>query len=135
MSITCGDLCADSLRLIGVLSAIDPMEAEDGNLALRTLNEMMDDWASRQIDLGWSAQSSFSAQAPVDDDSIPPIKYMLALTLAPYYGREPAPSVIGNAQRLYMRVLRKAISDLIEPVDITNLPMPIRRGFYDVTAG
>jgi len=42
MAITAGDLCADALREIGVLNAVDPPSGEDAAFVLSKLNRILD---------------------------------------------------------------------------------------------
>lgn len=133
MSTTNVILIGDALRLIGVLASIEAIEPEDADIGLRVLNEMMDDWTERQIEVGWSTQTNLAATSPLDDEAVGAVKYMLALSLAPYYAKEPPPSVVANAQRLYLRILRKSIEDQMEEVDMTVVPMSFPAALIDFT--
>lgn len=133
MSTTNIVLVTDALRLLGVVAATDNASAEDAALALRVCNEMLDDWSSRNIDVGWFPQTTLADDAPVNDDAINAVKYSLALLLAPYFGLEPAPSIIASATRHYTRLLRISIIEQMTETTMTHIPRGERGGFYDIT--
>lgn len=125
----------DALSLIGVLPEGIDASAEQGDLALRTANELVAEWAEDDIVVNWSTQSSLDDENPLTGNALTAVKHHLAIRLCPHYGREPSPTLIALAQAAYHKLQRKQMVQAMEPV---TLQVPQAEGGYsnfDITTG
>jgi hypothetical protein len=123
----------DALSLIGVLAQSQNASAEDGALALRAANEMVDEWADDGVTVNWSPQSSLDDECPLVGNELTAVKHHLAIRLCPHFGREPSPTLLALALAAYGKLQRKQMVQGMAPVEI---PLPRAEGdwySYDVT--
>ena len=124
------DIIKESLSILGVLSEVDPVSAEQGQNGLAVMNDMLSEWAADGIDVGQYPQTGLNDTSPVYDDALQTVKYNLALALAPYYQKEPSLPVAMLADRGYKRLLRDAINAKLEEADMTHMPGVTR--YYNI---
>lgn len=123
------ELIARSLRLIGVLDAIEPPSAEAAVSAILALNGMATRWEANGLAFGWTdvADAEDTLQASAEYHST--LAYNLAVEIAPEYGA-PIPEVVGVRANQYLDDLRRdvAVANPIEP--ILDVPRPQGDGAY-----
>ena len=117
----------DALSLIGVLPEGVDASAEQGELALRTANELVDEWAEDDVIVNWSVQSSLDDDNPLTGNALTAVKHHLAIRLCPHFGREPSPTLIAIAMSAYGKLQRKQMVQAMEPV---TLQLPQAEGGY-----
>lgn len=127
MSITVIELITDALQEINVIDANEAPSAEQGVRALRRLNQMMADWKSDGIDLGYYRQTSMSAVVPIREEDELGVTMNLATTLAGGYGIDPLPDVKRQAADYYSTLAKGALKYF--EADMTQLPTA-EGGYY-----
>lgn len=136
MAISNENLIRDALGLLGVLSEVEGMTAEQGSIGLRALNELMADWEQDGVNLEWYEQTSFAADAPLPDHAILAVKYYLAMALAPYFRVAVSPEFTALGGKYYARLIRDAVRQRIQPTDVSSLPLGSGfNGTYDISTG
>lgn len=116
------NIIRDALGLIGVIAEVQNATPEQTDIGLRVLNEMLDDWRARGVDLEFSPQSEVSDETPIPDEAIVAVKYGLAVMLAPYFEQQVSPLIIAVASSAYNRILRDALHLALDEADMSHLP-------------
>ena len=117
-------IIGDALRLLGVIAESQPVSPNQGEHALRVLNQMMDLWTESGIDLGWFEQSATTDDAPLPKWAELGVTSKLAQQLQPTYpAGSLAPAVFDYTKNGYATILRKAIHEQIRPVRMDHMPM------------
>lgn len=119
---TYSDLIRDALGLIGVLDETETPSPEQANTGLRFLTEMLDDWESRGIDVGFASGVSLSDTVSIEDSALRAVKQGLAIELCPEFEREPTPRLLDLASASYARLLRDAMLDQLPEAKMDHLP-------------
>ena len=86
-----------ALRLIGVVDPRQPVQAIDMQTGMTALNAMVRRWEANGLSLGWSDVSAPDEDMPCPPEAEEAIAYNLAAKLAPEYGEQPSPMVMGAA--------------------------------------
>lgn len=120
---TNNELIADALRLIGVLTEVESVSAEQAAHGLRAANNLFARWQADGVNVGWVPQSDVNADAPVDPESLEAATYNLAITLAPTYGAQVRQDVAVIASQSYFRLLRDCMVAKMETADVTHVPL------------
>lgn len=110
-----------ALGLLGVLTETETPTAEQSAHALEVLNDFLEDWTARGIDIGQWPQTDLTVEVPVPGDTVAVAKHTLAIHLSPYYGREPSAVTVMFASAGFDRLLRNAIVAQLEPADMSHL--------------
>ena len=110
-----------ALRLIRVVDVKQSVKAVDMQTGIEALNDMMTQWESFPLALGWSNVSNPSEEMPVGDYAKVAIQSNLALYLRPEYGVEAEADVIALATNS-LAVLRRQYSNA-NPLSL-NLSLP-----------
>lgn len=118
---TCIEMITDSLRLVNVIDGNQSPDAEQGVAGLRSLNEMMSDWAADGIRLGWYPVTDISSNVPLQDEDLRGVTFNLAVELATQYGIEPHPRVTDIAATTFARLAKRALQYF--EADMTMLPL------------
>jgi hypothetical protein len=116
----------DALSLIGVVSEGQDASAEQGEHALRSLNDMLAAW---DVDIGYFPQVSTAEDFPCDAKYSEAVKYALAVRLAPHYQRPASGELVAIAATSYGRLLRDKLIDSLYAADPV-LPVPEGRRWY-----
>lgn len=116
------DVIAAALRLLNVIAEGDVPSAEQAETGLQVLNEFLEDWSERGIDVGQWPQNDVQDPFPGNSQTLQTVKAWLAVSLAPYYERDARPAVIAMATNGYDKLLRDSIRDSLEPVEL-DLPV------------
>lgn len=120
----------DALSLIGVLPEGVDATAEQGELAIRTVDEMVDEWQDDGIVVGWSPASSLDDDCSVRGLELMALKYHLAIRLSPHFGREPPGVLVALASGAYAKLQRRQMVSEMQPA---SLSLPAAEG--DVGGG
>ena len=120
MSDTNLQIITASYEILAVVDEITPPSIEQGNTGLEVMNDMLANMDYDGIRLGWFPQTSLLAIAPLQDQDIGPVKFLLAIDLALRYGITPPPEVVQKADAVY-KALAKRYVKYVE-CDITGLP-------------
>lgn len=135
MSTTNSQLIRDALGLIGVLAETQSVSAEQAQLGLRVLNELIASWGLDGIDLQYFEQTEPGDETPIPDHSIAAVKHALAISLAPYFGMAVTPEFIEAADRHYSRFIRDVVKDQVQEARMDHLHPGTNRGPWDITRG
>lgn len=115
------DIITSAYRLNTIIDEITPPSAEQGQAGLVYLNNMMSNLqADLRASLGWYPQTDISALAPLQDQDILAIKYLLAGHVALNTGIKLEEDLSG-AILAFTRALTKRYIDYVES-DLTGLP-------------
>ena len=110
-----------ALRLLRVIDVKQSVKAVDMQTGIEALNDMMTQWESFPLALGWSNVSNPSEEMPVGDYAKIAIQSNLALHLRPEYGVEAEADVIALATNS-LAILRRQYSNA-NPLSL-NLSLP-----------
>ena len=126
----------DALGLLGVLAETEDQSAEQSELGLRVLNDMMEDWRANGISIGQWPQTNPADTFPAPLGALATVKAMLAVYLAPHFMATVNQVVAIQASTGYTRLIREAVKAAMVEADLTHLPMG--EGFtggWDITTG
>ncbi len=117
------ELIARSLRLIGVLDAIEPPSAESAVNAIVALNGMATRMEANGLAFGWTDVADASDTLAAPPECLSMLAYRLAVEIAPEYGA-PIPEAVGVLAEQYLNDLRRdvQVANPIEP--ILDVPRP-----------
>lgn len=115
------DFINDALTLIGVLPEGQEATAEQGVIAMRFANELVDEWADDGLYLNWTPNTSLADSNTLSGSELTALKYHLAVRLCPVFGRDPSQSLVALAMASFARLIRMQAARNLEPVD-TQLP-------------
>ncbi len=101
------DIIGDALREIVVAGAEAPIEADEGQSAIRYLNRMMAEWDVRGYNLGCTVVSDLGDDITIPDGTVEAVVSNLAIRLASQFGVsiDPASALIDRA-RVGLRAVR-----------------------------
>lgn len=110
-----------------VISESDAPSSEQGVTALNVLNDMMASMSKDGIKLGWYPQTDLSATAPLQNEDVGPIKYMLTAALASHYGIELGQLLLAEIGQANTRLVKTALK--YSEADMSELPRT--QGLYN----
>ena len=116
------EIITAALRLLGVIAETDVASAEQAQTGLAVLNDMLEDWSGRTIDVGQWPQSDLTAEFPGPTTVEGVCKANLAIWLAPYYTAPLRPEVVALASAGYLRLIREAMLAQMQPASMAHLP-------------
>jgi hypothetical protein len=119
---TYSDLIRDALGEIGVLDETEQPSPEQASGGLRILAQMLDDWESRGIDVGFASGAALNDTVSIEDNALLTVKRCLAVELCPSYEREPPPRLLRLTESAFSRLLRDAVRDRMQESSLSNLP-------------
>jgi hypothetical protein len=111
----------DVLSLINVLPSNMDASAEDGELALRVADELVDEWADDNIVVTWSPAAALADECPLEGTEKTAMKYHLAIRLCPHFGREPSAVIMALADTAYRKLQRAIMARATDP-QVVQLP-------------
>jgi hypothetical protein len=117
------ELLTDAYRLCGIIDETEVPSAEQGVLALRKLNQMMELWAESEIELQYYEQTDQDAEFPCQRYTEQGVTGKLAEALAAHYGITLSPESVAYANAGYAVIERKAVLAKREPLSMAHLPM------------
>lgn len=117
-------IIGDALLEIGVINESETPSAEQGQHALRKLNQMLEEWEEEGIRLGWCEQANTSGTAPLPPYAERGVTLKLAMALASSYGGAASvtPALIEETREAYGMILRKSALKNLKPTDSRNMP-------------
>jgi len=119
---TNSEVIQDALGLIGVTDDFT-LTAEYGALGLRAMNDMLTMWENNQVDVGYFEQDTLTDDSPINAEYMLPVKYNLAVALAPYFSKEPSMALVALARDSYKSLLRAEMESRLNEVDTFNAPL------------
>lgn len=124
-------LVNDALTLINVLPVGVDASAEDGELALRVVSEMADEWADDGLLVNWNPQARLNEETQLVGTELTAVKYQLAVRLCPYFSKDPSQVLIALASNAMQKLQRQQLARG-EGLTI-SMPEPEARGpYFDV---
>jgi len=105
---TAKEVINDALEDVYAKVAGEPIDAEDGAMALRTLNDMMAMWSLKGVNIGFTLLSNMGGVLTVPAGSIYGIKKILAISLAPKFLKPVPPDVSRDARSAWEAILEVA---------------------------
>jgi hypothetical protein len=120
------ELLTDAYRDINIISETASPSAEEGQRGLRKLNQMLAMWegADEAIKFpSWFPQSTISDPCPIPEYAEAGVTAQLSIALAASFGVSVSAELVAAAESGYAVILRKAVNDKLQPVDMTHLPL------------
>ena len=115
------DIITSAYRLNTIIDEITNPSSEQGQAGLTFLNDTMTNLqADLRANLGWYPQTDTSAIAPLQDQDVLAIKYLLAGNIAINFGIKLEVDLVGAMDASY-RALVKRYIDIVDS-DLTGLP-------------
>lgn len=94
---TVHDIVTRALRLLRVIDAHSPPEAQVMADSIGALNAMMQRWEANGLALGWQAVENPAELVPAPPEAHEAIAYNLAVRMRPEFGANLEPDVVGVA--------------------------------------
>ena len=117
------EVIGDALSDLNVIAETQTPSAEQGAHGLRKLNELMESWTEREIDLGYVGQSSTTDPCPIPAWAKEAVTAALSIAIAPRYGAVVTPELTAKYMESFATVLRKSVLDKLVPIDTSHLPL------------
>lgn len=132
---TNAEVIGDALRELNVIAEGQSVSAEQGLHGLRKLNEMIEEWTEREIELGYFAQDDGTDTCPIPPWAEKAVKLSLAIEMAPKYGATVSAELAMNALKAFQVVQRKSIVEKMQPANMDHLPLGSGKlgGWTDIT--
>lgn len=116
------DVIADAYRQIGLIDESEAPSAEQGQIGLRRLNQLMATWAETDLKFpSWFPQTALQDACPIPDWAELAVTSALSIALAAVYGVSVSEELAVVAESTRTVVLRKRLNQQLQPVDL-NLP-------------
>lgn len=125
-----GSTVARALRLITVIDAQEDVNDKDFQTAVEALNALMVRIEADGLALGWYPVANPSDELPVPPEAEQAVAYMLAVVIAPEYGKEAPPTVAGLADAS-LRALQRDRA-VAEPITQTAVVPTTYSGYYNI---
>lgn len=125
-----------ALRKISVLDANQDASAEDGQLALEAMNDLMALLSGEGIDFGYPPQDSLNDDFPLGATEEAQVKPLLAVQLFTYFpSGVVSPTLAGEAEMARRQMLRTAVLLNREESSVTHLPLgESGTGVWDISS-
>lgn len=117
------DIIEAALRILTVIDEVTSPTAEQSELAIEVLNDMLSNYYVDGIRLGWFPQTLTtynSIPAPLQDYDTRNIKLLFATELAPHFGIEVGQTLLGLADAAFKALCKRYIKYFDS--DLTGLP-------------
>lgn len=120
---TARDMIGAALRLLGVLAAGEEPAAAEAADGLDALNRMLHGWKARGVDIGHADLALGDAPALADEFTEGATR-LLALRLAPEYGRTLDPALVLSAGEAWaaLQMAHGAAAELAAEGGLLNMP-------------
>lgn len=126
-----------ALRKLNLLAEGQTASADHALTCIPLMNDMMEEWTERGVELGYFAQSSASDTCPIPAYAERAVKSNLAIAIAPSYSAPIPPEVAFEADDTFKALQRKCIVEKLKGADQSHLPRG--SGHYgsgwDITSG
>ena len=114
----------DALREINVISEVDTASSEQGEFALRKLNQMMALWReTKDIDLGYFSQADTTGTMPTPEWTDLAVTTGLSIAIASKYGATVSAELATVAGSSIGSVQTKLMIEKKRGVDLSYLPI------------
>lgn len=122
---TNADFINDTYRLIGVVPEVGSASAEQGEIAVRVLNDMLADWSAQGVDINSTPIENLTDDCEIPQGDRQAVKYNLAIRLYGIYPRDGGlrPDILALALSGYERLLNESLEDQQTEADMTHLPI------------
>lgn len=120
---TNAEIITDALRDLNVVSELEDASAEQQNLGIRKLNQMMETWKTDGINIGYFAQSTGTDTCPIPDWAEGGVTNSLSVIMAPNYGASVSPELAASGSQFYNSLLRESIKLEMDNADMSHLPI------------
>lgn len=118
------EIITDALKLLGVVAETQAASPEQGDVALRRLNQMLEAWTEDSIELGWFEQSSTVDTAPLPAWAVKGVTSKLAQDLQPLYpSASLAQWVFDDSQNGFGTILRKSLNEGMRTQNMSSMPL------------
>lgn len=107
------------LRTFDAQQDRDPIDDAD---ALLALNDLMAQWESEPLPLGWVPVSNNDQDMPTQPEANRAIYYGLAMALAEQYGAIPSQQAVDEAAAAKALLKANYVSNTVEVCDYSDLP-------------
>jgi hypothetical protein len=130
------DLVTDALRQITVIGQTATPSAEQGQDAVKKLNDLMASLAEDGIDFGYNPKATTAESIELPLGHVAAIQALLGARLCDGYGIPVPPGVAAVAEGGYQRMLRNAIYAEARETRTDNAPRGNAQGYvWDITSG
>jgi hypothetical protein len=116
------DLVTDALRQITVIGQTATPSAEQGQDAVKKLNDLMFSLAEDEIDFGYNPKATTAESIELPLGHVATIQALLGARLCDGYGIPTPPNVAAIASAGYERLLRQAIYANAQQTRTDNAP-------------
>lgn len=124
---TVKEVITDALEELNYIAAEEPVEAADGNTAMRYLNDMLTMWAAKGINLGYTLVSNLGQEVTVPYGSVYGIKKLLAISLSNKFKITITQTLMDEAEKGWEAIL--LLTTTINPVQYPSI-LPRGSGNY-----
>jgi hypothetical protein len=135
---TNAEILGDAHKEINVIGETDSLSAEQGSYGLRVMNDLIESWTMRGINLGYFAQTDTTATCPIPAWAKMGVISSIAIAMAPNYGATVSIELRQKAEDGYQAISRQAALEKIQPLDDRHLPWGTGWtgiGRWDITQG
>lgn len=119
---TNNEVMTAALRKLNVLAIGQTIGGEQGLTLLPILNDMLEEWTEREVELGYFAQSDATATCPIPAHSERAVKANLAVAAAPSFSAPIPPEVALEADETFRALQTKCIAEKMSGADMSHLP-------------
>ena len=109
-------------RFTGIIDETQQPSAEQGEVGLWKLNNLLADWAADSIYLGWYKQTNLQNTAPLREGSLRAVEACLAGELANHFGVTLEPDKLSLINEEYTKLVRRTRP--LGEADLSELPRP-----------
>lgn len=118
------DIVTDAARIVNLIDETQQLSAEQGQMALVALNDLMADYFEDGIELGWYPQTDLSVIAPLASTDVRCVKLCFGKELAMRAGlTQTLPEDLKQEMADAYEKLAKRTIEYFES-DMSNLPVP-----------
>ena len=118
---TNNEVMTAALRKLNVLAIGQTIAGEQGTTLLPILNDMLEEWTEREIEIGYFAQSDATATCPIPQYAERAVKANLAVAAAPSFSAPIPPEVAFEADETFKSLQRKCIVEKMTGADMSHM--------------
>lgn len=107
------DIITTALRIVNIIDENQPPSSELAAEGLESMNDLLADWDTDGIELGYFPQTVLANTSPLEDKDLRAIKYNLAMELAGRKNVAISPATLAIASAAKER-LEKGTTEIIE---------------------
>lgn len=118
------DIITGGFILLGIRTAESPLEANEAQDGLNSLNDMLNEWNLENIDIGFETVDDIDDEVFIDTGTEGAIKANLAVYMAPEYGRIVSDALAFRA-KTGKKIVRGSLN--LRPLDFPDT-LPVGSG-------